>query len=241
VRRLQVLLTKGSIHRHFCRQEQITWSEFRQHMEDGWECYLRALRSALALNHTFHALNAVSYLMDFCTKSLRFGGLREAHDVIGEKCAEALLHAERADQQVRARIRGEEEQNLVSTVSQSRTVLSYVVAITAWSGEREKALQDEFVNYVRHVLAVAEIAKAPGDRGKTRRQIDSALKNLHRAIDFAEMNNPNRNYSLLCALRPQFELLLGETRRLFVSEGRPFGSWAKLSTIYHQALKRGAT
>lgn len=93
-RRLQILLTQGSVHRHFARQEELEWVIYQQHLDDAFDCYTRALKSAQSQDHLLHTLNAVSYMMLFCLKALRFGDDETARSHIIERSREALSYAD---------------------------------------------------------------------------------------------------------------------------------------------------
>ena len=70
--RLQVLLTEGSIHRHFCRQDNVSRAEFGEHFKAGMLCYRCIPFCHMAQGDVMHILNSVAYMIDFCMKALRF-------------------------------------------------------------------------------------------------------------------------------------------------------------------------
>ena len=71
-RRLQLLLTHGSIYRHFCRKSDLEWDEFEVHRSIGFSIYQRVVKSSFAQSNIRHLLNAISYMGDFCYKGLRY-------------------------------------------------------------------------------------------------------------------------------------------------------------------------
>jgi energy-coupling factor transporter ATP-binding protein EcfA2 len=71
-RRLQVLLTHGSLHRHAATRNKASWEEFVRHSDAAFSWYARALKSATAQGNRQHVLNALSYAANLVTKALRF-------------------------------------------------------------------------------------------------------------------------------------------------------------------------
>lgn len=71
-RRLQVLLTHGSLHRHAAMCASVGWEDFLQHHDAAFNWYRRALRSAAAQHNEQHVLNALAYMSGLVIKALRF-------------------------------------------------------------------------------------------------------------------------------------------------------------------------
>jgi ABC-type oligopeptide transport system ATPase subunit len=71
-RRLQILLTHGSLHRHAAMRGEVEWEEFSRHHDAAFAWYERAFKSAKAHNNEQHVLNALAYMSGLLLKAMRF-------------------------------------------------------------------------------------------------------------------------------------------------------------------------
>jgi hypothetical protein len=239
VMRLQVLLTQGSVHRHYCRQDKLGWEEFRQHMEDGLGCYERALRSAATHRHTLHMLNATSYMMDFCVKSLRHAGNHEAGEVIAANSRKVLAHAGRVLEHAGAGPVRTEEANILSSIRRDIPLLLYVTAVA------DPGLDESLVGAVKTSfggmvdIIIGDVTKAGEDDAYyepgLKKNVDDALRRVGNTLDAGRKIEPWRNRYLLEALRPDI-LRLAAGTKCVTTAGRPLKPWQRLTEMLGDVL-----
>lgn len=232
VMRLQILLTQGSIHRHFCRQDNLTWGEFQQNLDDGFECYLRAFKSALAQKHIMHTLNATAYMTDFCLKALRFVDNKNAGNLLLEKIQEVIEYVHKVKEEIALNIQGEEEQSIFANIQQTYPILFYIITVSypTISVEAKELLKGHFKVYVKDILNKMNTRQNPNDWLKTRIQVKDTLNKLHRALNFGQQYHQEHYSILMQVLCLDLKHLLEGTRKI-KEKGKPLIAWQKLSAI----------
>ena len=226
-RRLQALLTQGSIHRHFCRRQDIEWPEFQEHMEKGMKLYRRAFESATAGNHTTHQLNAVSYMLDFCVKSLRFAGNSDARKTIVQVCKgkDMIECADKIIGELSPNITRETDKDIMRSIQLSYPLLSYVINVSNLkisTSDLDKVKQsfdvytDSFLNEIN--------GSRSSDSKRRAKQVRTGLK---RAISFGQYYPQNR---VLKQLDPYLRSLLDRTERMVAANKKLQGPSAKLKS-----------
>lgn len=79
-RRMQAILTQGSIHRHYGRREKLEWDDFRDHADEAIAIFERVIGSVGASGVNLQVLNALSYTGEVLLRALRFAGEEELGD-----------------------------------------------------------------------------------------------------------------------------------------------------------------
>ena len=224
-RRIQALLTQGSIHRHFCRSQDIEWPEFWEHMEAGTKLYLRAFESARVGNHITHELNAVSYMMDFCLKSLRFGDNQNARKTIAERCKEAIEHADKVKDALQLDITRELDEEIMRNIQFSHSILSYVTTVSnpMINADNLKQLEQSFDIYASSFLE--EIRK--GRPIDSKRLIGVALRDLNRMLSFGQQY-PRQYQVLSQVLNLYLRRLLDRTEVIASTNKSLRSAWKRL-------------
>jgi hypothetical protein len=224
-RRLQILLTQGSIHmRFFCSQKNIKWEKFQQHMAEGFECYLRALKSAESQPNVMHILNSACYLMELCLKSLCFAGDKDAESYIISKSKEATTNARDAEQQVAPKVKGAQEQNLLKSLRRFHTILLYVITVSAKdiTNDARISLRGLFDDCVSSLLGEANVLWGE--------EADKTFNFITQAFSYGLHHNGRNFEFLMKELHPCVKRLLDRTSGLMQSGGR-LTSWRTLSQI----------
>ena len=230
IRTIQVLLTQGSAHRHFLRQDRITWDQARPHFEDGFESYTRAFYSALAKRHVLHILNSTSYMMSLCCKGLRFADDIRARDRIAERSEQALTYADQALRDLDPSTLDEEARSIHTTILMSYAVLLYVTAVSGpeISEETRKLFRASFRTMVDQLLEDAEPGGAAKIIERSRKNLTTTMTDLIRALRFGQYcSKVNRNL-LMKEIISDAQNLVDGTRRI-KKNGKPLSQG--LSTI----------
>jgi len=89
-RQLQAVLTQGSVHRHYCRDDSVDWDDFYDHMNIGIILYERAFEKANISGIITHQLNSLSYIMHFISMSLRYVKKEISDDYFGKVKSKAV-------------------------------------------------------------------------------------------------------------------------------------------------------
>jgi hypothetical protein len=181
-RRIQLLLTEGSLHRHFCTQPEIGWGEFRQHLEDGLYCYRLALRSAVAQRRPDHVRTAISYMMDLCIKAASV-----VHDVAGASVLSAVSQsvitvADQVAQLTETQVRGTE-----SAITLRAIHLSYplVYLLSCTRSHRATPVQRHGLREAFSRLAnVVRETVSQGADVESRKALQMLLKRMQRCFSF---------------------------------------------------------
>jgi RecA/RadA recombinase len=71
-RKVQALLTEGTIYRHCCSGSNIQWDDFCSHAEEALAIYDRAIDAARRAGMSTHVANGLSYSGLICLKALRY-------------------------------------------------------------------------------------------------------------------------------------------------------------------------
>lgn len=219
--RLQVLLTEGSIHRHFCR-DNMSWAEFREHFEAGMLCYSRAFRSAIAQGNVMHILNSVSYMTDFCMKALRFPDDENANGVVRCYVPGVIDDARRVRADVLDKIRGPEEEGIYGSIRNGYPLVLYLDALSSVSSSTDE-LRSCFASLVESVLKLV----APSET----ELLNQSLTRIYRTLCWGESFNCTRNHELITALRNDLRSLLKGTQQAAMRSEKIGKIWKKLSAL----------
>lgn len=196
IRAIQVLLTQGSAHRHFLRQDKITWDQARPHFEDGFESYTRAFYSALAKRHVLHILNSTSYMMGLCCKGLRFVDDIRSRDRIAERSEQALSYADLALRDLDTSTLDDEARNIHTTIRMSYAILLYVTAVSGPEIGKEtlKLFGVSFRALVDQLLDDAAVGGVAIMIERSRKTLTTTITDLMRALRFGQYcSTVNRN------------------------------------------------
>lgn len=228
VMRIQILLTQGSIHRHFCRQENIGWTDFYQNMEDGFACYRRAFKSALVQKHVLHTLNATSYMIDFCIKGLRFLDDNDARPVLVEKSREAVEYFSKAEKEIVPMIKGEEEQGIYDNARDGYVILLYLVtqSLPCLDKDAKDLLKQSLHN---HVEGIKTKLKERFSDWKIRKSGQDAINRLWTVISSGQQCFENNSDELIKFLCLDLKRLLKCTRGLRDKKNRQLPNWLKMA------------
>ena len=155
-RRVQALLTEGSIHRHYCAREGLAWDDFRDHAEEALRVFDRAFHSAARARMVNHAKDAVAYEAMLLIKALRFGSHPEVEPWVAHHAprvlsdVRALMDEHRADEEPVEP--GEIDGASSVTLTRSRALLGWLAAVAArGDGDEARGLGEEFTRLVREV------------------------------------------------------------------------------------------
>ncbi len=223
VRRWQLLLTQGSVHRHYCRRSDLAWPQFEQHMKMSFEFYRRSARSALVEGHVLHTLNAISYMSGLCRMALRFAQEEKARAVIRGAAHETLSYVI-GMVPYRDRVSGPEERNIFSTIQWSVGPLVYIdaVARARWPPDLEDQLKRVFSLCVDAYLDTLTSAR----RSEFHKHVKIGLRTFLRAVRFGEAHSPLKNKEIIRMLHSSFIQLLDATKY----SGSNRALWKKLSS-----------
>lgn len=128
-RRLQVLLTLGSVHRHFCAQHGVGWSMFRQHMQDALAAYQRVLRSGKVYGRVDYVLISLSCTMDLCLKACRLASNEDDASFVIDQCASTIRSANQVEDLLSNRVVGWEGENTFTSVRLAYPLVLYVASL----------------------------------------------------------------------------------------------------------------
>ena len=230
-RRLQLLLTEGSLHRHFCREDDLPWEEFRRHMEDGVTCYVRAFRSALARGRCRYVLDAVSYICDFCFKSLRYRAEPQARRVIVEHAQEAWRRAKEVESQMTPSGRGGEEIDVIRIIQLSYPLLGVVGCVEVC--QRGGTVPPDVVTSFGDVASALSALASEGYSLDSKKLLQTTLKRVEWALSFGHVCGAAG--ALSRALENDLETILRVTR----PRGRSDKLASKWRAIFHLSAVGG--
>jgi hypothetical protein len=224
--RLQILLTEGSVHRHFCRQDHVPWAEFGEHFKAGLLCYSRAFRSALAQGDVMHILNSVAYMIDFCMKALRFPDEMDARAVVRSRVPGVLADVHRIQADVACRIRGTEEKTIYGSICGSYPLVLYLDALSSANPTASSVdeLRSCFGSMVTDVLELV--------RSKRVQDLTQSLKRIQRTLHWGETVDRTRNRELIAAVNADLSRLLSSIQWVARSRNQNLRkAWEKLSQL----------
>jgi len=203
--RLKILLTQGSVHRHFCRDGNLTWVEFAPHFDEGIERYLRAFRSAQAHNHTLHLLNAASYMINLCLTALRFREELGAGEILLARVTQIVPLVSWLQDHLVVGELWEGEKLIFSNVRRNFPLLLYLSLIGNSDTDVSK-VENLCDSFTRATHSLADEAGKTGnqeDRIQAVKNIEFTLRALNRALDFGQQRDIAVSRALLESLRPQ--------------------------------------
>lgn len=233
--RMRTLLTRGSIHRHFLRQDGLPWNEFAIHWELAWADYNRAFTSAHRTRHALHALNAVSYTTRLCRAALRYVEVTEAQPVIADYSHKALEQWHLVQRDIKAK--GAKEVNIWGNIQKDEPLLTYI-AVVCKAGifveEHVPAIKEQWARYKGSVVhdRISHNVAA----------VENALKDVGRAFELAYAVAPDRDRQVFSHIRAEIESLLKATEPRNPNHRRLLRFWKKLLelTSRHDRRSKGA-
>jgi hypothetical protein len=227
--RLRNLLTHGSIHRHICRKSNLTWAEFRENLEKGWPYYVQAYRSAVARRNAHHVLNAVSYMMDFCMKTLHFWEVEAATGLILDRSMEVLKYWKDAEKQIRdTHVWGKKNDDILLSINQSQPILSCAVLSRI---ELDSVVKDSLKDYLQDYSKEVDVLIDAGNWRAVNKRIPHSLNRLRQALVLAQRTcDQERIKEVFFVLRQPLQFLLMTTVRIKTDEIRK--QRAKLAQLY---------
>lgn len=227
--RLRIMLTQGSIHRHYCGSEGLSWDEFREHFEEGFERYARTIRSALAQGHTLHMLNAACYIAELCVKSFLYRGDPQAAHVIAAKVVDAVRLLLRVEREVEGKELWGGEEHLYLSFRRSLPALMYVRAVTVAPGEMErKEMTERFTSYLRAVENDVRQSRMKSQWHESRKRVGNTIRIVNNALAFGAAAFPQNHTELLPVLRPPLSEILRAAESL-ASSGWVKMEWEQLA------------
>ena len=208
-----MLLTHGSLHRHACRRDTITWADFRRHMDTAFIWYGRAWKSASVQNHLQHKLNALTYMTDLCLKAMRFVSFGTPVAVITIERTLEVLQKLRADPPEAPSVTNSaislHKQTLFRTLNENIPTLLFIEALSTSSKSPEQ---------------VAKLKKSWSDFATTvkdhfrqtkphlRIKYSSVIwKRIERMFRFGDLCNPTISRNVAAAISPSLFAILDAT------------------------------
>ncbi|HEX8286718.1 MAG TPA: hypothetical protein VF556_01905 [Pyrinomonadaceae bacterium] len=237
--RIKIVLTQGSIYRHFCRNNKLKWNEFLTAFENGMYLYQRAFQAALSESHTMHICNATSYIIELCSMSLRYYNEPDTLDKLAENLEKTIDIVNKLGKNVDKLIRLNNEEIIFSTINQNFPALLYahLVSKTFIKDDELFYLKERTASSINLLLEKLNNAEEEVNDflknkklEQAKRSIKSVLRNFRRAISYANKRNTIRNMTLFDLLHPHLNDFLSETRWLSRDEIIG-GEWSKLSNI----------
>jgi hypothetical protein len=95
-RRVQALLTEGTVHRHYCSTDKIGWEEFCFHAEEALAIFDRTIDAAKRGGMPTHVANSLSYSGQIFQKAFRFSDQPNFREWLEEASAEPRKRLEAA-------------------------------------------------------------------------------------------------------------------------------------------------
>ncbi len=217
--RMRTLLTKGSIHRHFLRQEALGWDVFSIHLDLAWAHYSRAFNSAHIARHSMHALNALTYTTKLCLSALRLSAAPEASRTIAKYVEEVLVMCKLARQDLTKD--GEKEIPMWSNIERSETLLTFFLYVgfpDSLPDLNEGEVRRHWAKYVDSVITLSV--------HREHKALDESCKSLRRVLKATSAAFPTRHNLAIGAIRPEVERLVGAMKP---RSGRPIKpAWSAL-------------
>jgi hypothetical protein len=227
-RRIQILLTQGSVHRHYCRA-QLPWDEFVQHMEEGFKFYSRSFLSAVAQKEITHILNSTAYMIDFCLKSLRFSSknMMIFHKVV-DKCQKTLERSKDVITNHASNIVRAGDKNIFRSVQNGYPILLYICTLADPNrdGASVEILKQSFGDYIESLL------EEMNSNGSSRndRNVARVLDNMYYTFVFGKEYVSQMHNRFISELQPSLCRLLTATQSM-KHDRRLRSAWAKLSSM----------
>ena len=241
VRRLQILLTHGSLHRHACRRNDIAWEDFRRHMDTAFIWYGRAFKSASDQNHLQHKLGALCYMSDFCLKAMRFAASGDMAVRVTIDHALEVLKLWRASQgptgllgslqqpSANDSMVSIQKQVLLRTLDEEIPLLLYIEALTIQnrsSAQNETLLKSwrDFAQDVRN--------RFPRTSSYERAQYANTIwKRIQRIIRFGSAYNSSTNQSVITVIHSSLSAVLEATKP---HSGPHVRTWEQVCTLVEE-------
>ncbi len=196
--RMRVLLTRGSLHRHYLREDSLLWPEFQEHLELAWHDYMRAWHTAFSAKHVLHSLNSAVYMSGVCKSAMRYGKDQSTHSVVLDYCRQASEICDLAVRNLRAK--GPKELPIMESVERALPLLRYVLRISMSSEPLNAKV--ESLEWERY-FGVAAKGRQRSTRMKEKQKHEEEItKEIYRVLRFADFTNPTRFNESLEHFRP---------------------------------------
>lgn len=228
--RIKIVLTQGSIFRHYCKNPQLRWNDFLPAFERALFFYSRAFQAALSQKHSMHIANATSYMMELSTMSLRYYNENNALDIIAENLNKTIEVVKKVELSFDGLLTWETEINVFSTIKRNFPALLYAhVASKKFLNENEKNdLKERVTSCINELLEEIESVEI----GKEIKLALNVMKNFRRAISYGGKRNNQQNLILINLLRRQLNYLLDEIKWLRRRDNFEFNNeWVRLSNL----------
>jgi hypothetical protein len=212
-RRLQTLLTQGSVIRHFCRT-RLDWRVYSMYMDEAFQFYKMALLSAIAQNNYTHILNPISYMQLFCIQALRYVKDDElaSMPIFARKCRNVYEDTKEIVEKLDpSSLRKGLELTLYDTVCQNILILRYVIWVTCT--EQHSVTSEQIEQGFRQL--VNDYIKKIDDRTSKNlpKSLAQLLNALYRAFIFGKKYREERHNVLINLLQPIFPIFFEKTRK----------------------------
>jgi len=200
---MRILLTRGSIHRHYLRDGNLSWNEFAIHLKLAWADYTRAFLSSYWHRHSLHALQSLAYSIGLCRAAFKYAADPYAHLGIQNFIGEALERCELVRRDIVRK--GSDEIKIWGNVERGEAILLYVASIAAVRVEDAplESLDKRWSGYVDLVLSARSARNFSA--------VDDAFNDLIRGFQFAEKANTVRHLATYERVKNHVERLLRET------------------------------
>ena len=214
-RRIQALLTEGSLHRHYSSRDAVQQDEFREHADEALEIYTRAFSSARRAGMATHVMNALVYKGVLLVKGLRFAPNNEMRTWVELRAQETLAQVRTfmspTMQAEMAGARGTLERDLWFNLQKYRALLRWIVAMRVDHDERDgfrEELSQLCLALARRSQAVSRVVKL--------KMYQQVIGDLRRVLSSAK---DDANYrEMLLAVKEQLFGVLGAILRLLPAD-----------------------
>ena len=235
---LQALQTEGSIYRHYCRQDHITWPEYEKHFESAIEIYTRVFEASIPQKKITYILNAISYSMEFCLRSLRADFYKQLSN--DKKTLRRLITyfelvkgwCDRFGRLDLPSITGKNNQQIFQNIMINYPLLEYAMVVSSVSkyGKNESGhLKAHFHNAVKIIKKLQINESFNKTHYKT---LITVARNLNRLFDFGHNMNNELNAELLLLIKEPIKQFLYITKWMNSSKQKQNKrKWQKLNDI----------
>ena len=222
-RKVQALLTEGSIHRHYCMSGAPTFERYLSHADAALEIFDRARQAATRAGMVDQVGNSLSYAGQVLTRALRYGPQPQIWDWLGGHLRRLDAYAAAVDAFDASSTRS---LGLLAAIHRSRAVLHWVAAV-GLDTRRLETLADTFsLTFER-----ARAALANAGRETMKKEYAAALKDFERMLRFTASLPAHQDAVLRCE-----GLLEGFVESVIaICPGNP--AWRDKSDVYRDAMK----
>jgi hypothetical protein len=215
-RRVQALLTEGSIHRHFCARPAISWEEFADYGDDALDVYHRVLDFSIAAKLHTYVANALSYSGELVLGALRFPWSAEVREWLRDNLLWALGEIEyylRHLPEDAVTNVGSLDRSLLRDIYK-HNILQLLLGAALFQRDTMQELVVEIEGAMSNFLEIVAQHSLPDRRGAYQK----IMRDLFRVVSFMNSSAipPSRRCDVITACAPSMERLLKS-----VSQGLP--------------------